>query len=146
MSAWFLGLSKRIERAIASSGVTPESLAAEIGVTPECIYDLLWYDDELMDVYTVGTSIKIANILGLTLGELLVPGYQGHDRLTFSDLASLVRERIASSGSNLCTFEKKIGWGLLGMLEDAERVNLLPLACLRDLCVELGIDLVRVIS
>jgi hypothetical protein len=139
------GLARRIGSAMEEVGLNHAEFAELIGTTRENAYDLTSHDDELVEVYTLGEALRIATVLRLPLRELLAPGCHTGRKISFAELATLAGKRIASEDISLAGFENKIGWELLGFLDNPEVATRLPLPCLRDLCRELDVNMVDVL-
>lgn len=116
-------------------------MAALAGFSDMEYFDLEAYEDELETVLTLAQIKRLAAALEVPAAALFVDEEDPHRRrISYSELARLVREHLAS-GVSQDAFEDEIGWNLDRFLESESRaLSDYGVDFLQVLCPHLGVD------
>ena len=83
----------------------------------------------------------------MTPADLFSDEARGSDdagHLSFAEFSKKVKSHIESHGMTVPEFEDKVGWELESLLNDPEEIWERNVQFLKDVCVELGINWLRV--
>jgi transcriptional regulator with XRE-family HTH domain len=143
------GIAKRIRALIDKAGLSDAEVAARLDSkrSPGMmgIWDLAAYDEELPTVTSIEDALRLANILGVSLRELLQPGHARVPVVSFVELTLLIKKKLEQDHLKLSEFEDLVGWRLEQFMADPNSAFDEPIIFLEWLCRELGIDLLTVI-
>jgi len=115
-----------------SSSFSPEQLAAIAGLNIDWYRDLENDEGELTSNVSLGSIVRVAKALGVKPSTLF--GEQSTGIVSLERLATLVRERVKSSGKSLPDFEAEIGWGVAAALNDSAAFREFNVDGLRAYC------------
>ena len=126
-------------------GIEPLALAAASGISGPEYYDLEATDD-LENSIDLDHLKRLSSALNIRLATLFSPNVPD-DRISPTDLRSLLEEKIKSRHVELSQFEDEVGWELAAFMEYPESALLRwNMTCLYDVCRALGCSWVAVLN
>ena len=141
------GYADKIRQKRIAAGKSEEEMAELIGINLPSYFDLESYDDEVVDCLSLTELRKMYRALNMTPADLFSEEARGSDvagHLSFAEFIEKVRSHIEAHGMTVPEFEDKVGWGLESLLNDPEEIWERNVQFLKDVCVELGINWLRV--
>jgi hypothetical protein len=129
-------------------GLNPQHLAARFGRHGHLCPDLELYDDELFTCISVRDLLRLAAVVETSVAALLFGGNPPVPirHVTFSEIAALIRDRLAATGVTAEQCGELVGWDVQPVLHNPEALGDFNVQGLRDVCVALGIDWVAPLS
>jgi len=113
-----------------------------VGLNPPWYYDLEAYPIEI----TGNISLRVLAVIARTLGTTTLQLLEGADTLrpehprSASELADLLRARIAADGQTADDYGDRIGWAVAPVLAIPDLLWESPFEMLQALCEDLGVD------
>ena len=141
------GYADKIRQKRSAAGKSEEEMAELIGINLPSYFDLESYDDEVVDCLSLTELRKMYRALNMTPADLFSDEARGSDdagHLSFAEFSKKVKSHIESHGMTVPEFEDKVGWELESLLNDPEEIWERNVQFLKDVCVELGINWLRV--
>lgn len=142
------GYAEKIRRKRLAAGKSEEEMADLIGINLPSYFDLESYDDEVVDCLSLSELSEMCRALNTTPADLLSGELKGSDKpyhLSFPEFIERIESHIASLGMTVSELEDKVGWELESLLNDPEGVWERNVQFLKDVCVEVGVDWLRVV-
>ena len=134
-------MADRLRALRKKSGIDPETLADQIGITVDWYEDLEKEDGELQATLDLSQFHKLALLLKVGLGFLSTgePIPESVRVLSFVDVAVAVRRELEHSG--MVEMEERTGWDLGGFLRNREMDGWeQKLGFFEDVCKSLNLD------
>jgi hypothetical protein len=131
-------------------GLDERTIAERLGMSLPAYCDLERFDDELVTCLSLDQVRRLAQVLRLSIPALL-----GHDAdaagssspMSMVEVIDRVRQRLVQAGISVEGFSDRVGWDVTAALNDPDSAwHDWNIDCLRDLCAEMGIDSLRVLS
>ena len=116
------GVAERIRLLREKSCKSENEVADAVGLSIHEYEDLEAYDNEIIDVLSLGAAKRVAAYLGQPLIQLLVPEKKSWPEVVIapSELGSLARSKIEREQLSLEEAEDLVGWKLQRLFEDPE--------------------------
>jgi transcriptional regulator with XRE-family HTH domain len=134
-------VASRLRKARQQQALTHAQVAERAGVTSGSYYDAESRNDETFTVLSISDIVRLGRLLKVSLGELLFgrtdPAKQ---KVTFTEIADRLRDRIAASGLSVEEFGEKIGWEVNDVLSNPEALWDFNLVGLRDVSKAVDVD------
>jgi len=131
------------------SGLSPNDMAAAIGLNAPAYCDLEAIESEIFMLISLAELRKICAMLRITPRDVFSDC--GSTKLptkphNFAALADELREHLHHQRLSLDEFEEAAGWEVGTFLENPRAADTWSIDCLRDVCRELAVDWLGVLS
>jgi transcriptional regulator with XRE-family HTH domain len=123
-----------------ASGLGPDALARQAGLSIQRYSDLENCDGDLTAAISLGELGKLSKALGIDPICIFGSIDGGSERLSYADLIGKIKSHITERRLRIDDFEKKIGYSVESALSDPSSITTWNLDCLRAVCVEVGLD------
>ena len=139
----------RLRAARAVKGLSEHEVAALMGISSACYYDIEACWDELIHVCRLKDISNLCRILGLPARDLFrdYAVNLSAPMISFGEVLGRVTEHCRLRRMSIGEFEDVAGWRLSECLADPKKaVEDWCVDCLRDICREIGIDWFQVVA
>jgi len=140
--------SARLRAAREQRGLTPQQIAAAVGLPVEWYHDLESYPEEMFSNVSLAHLQALCMTVNikpqaLLLGDDKVPATAEVD---FSTLVEELRTALNSSKLSVEAFSNKVGWELKDLLVDPQELRNFNVDGLKDVCAAANVNWLAVLS
>jgi len=138
----FPPVAQRFTRAREARGLSQADVADRWQQPVSMYWDLEFHDSEAFDVISVRDLRRLASILHVSVSYLLFGGEPPSPLLpvSYAELVRRLRERMEADELSVDRMGDIVNLELHEYLQEPERLGELPIAALRFICQEVGVD------
>jgi hypothetical protein len=140
----------RIRSARVRVGLDERAMAERLGIGLPAYCDLERFDDELATCLSLDQVRRLAQVLRLSIAALIAADADATasgPAMSMTELIDRIRQRLVQEGLNVEAFSDRVGWDITAAMTNPDSAwRDWNIDCLRDVCAEMEIDSLRVLS
>ena len=142
------GIAGEIKRRREALDLAVSDVAAAVGLSSDQYEDLETDDDEVFMAVTINQVLRLGDLLGVRIHELVGRGEFEHDEgIGIREFLAIVRRHMASRNESIDEFSERVGWDVAAALADPDVAGAeWNLDCLRDISAGVSVDWRLVLS
>jgi hypothetical protein len=125
-------------------------MAERLVISLPAYFDLESFDDELVTCLSLEQVRSLATVLHLSIAALLADetnAIASGPAMSMAELVDRIGQRLVQEGISVDAFSDRVGWDVTAALNDPDSAwRDWNIDCLRDVCAEIEIDWLRVLS
>jgi hypothetical protein len=125
-------------------------MAERLGISLPAYYDLESFDDELVTCLSLDQVKRLAQVLQVSVAALLgqnADATADSPAVSMAELMDWIRQRVVREGSSIDAFSDRVGWDITAAMTNPDSGwRDWNIDCLRDVCADMGIEPLRVLS
>jgi hypothetical protein len=125
-------------------------MAERLGIGLPAYCDLERFDDELVTCLSLDQVRRLAQVLRVPIAALIADeadAAASGPAMSITELIDRIRRRLTQEGISVDAFLDRVGWDITAAVTDPDSAwRDWNIDCLRDVCAEMAIDSLRVLS
>jgi len=140
----------RLRSARVRVGLDERAMAERLGIGLPAYCDLERFDDQLVTCWSLDQVRRLAQVLRLPVAALIADDADATasgPAMSMTELIDRIRRRLLQEGISVDAFSGRVGWDLTAAVAEPDSAwRDWNIDCLRDVCAEMEIDSLRVLS